>query len=327
MDERFLPQSGMELPRFAGVPSFMRLPQIPIDQADEVEIGLVGVPWDGGTTNRPGARHGPRQLRDLSTMVRLANQATGAKPFHTARCADLGDAPVNPANLEDALTRIGGFYAKMRTKKIRPMTAGGDHLVSLPVLRGLVGASDANPARGPVGMIHIDAHTDLYNEYFGGQRYTHGTPFRRAIEESLLDPKRMVQIGLRGTAYDMEDVAFGREAGVRLIFIEELFDRGVTEVMAEARAIVGEGETYLSFDIDAIDPSQAPGTGTPEVGGIFVHDAQRMIRALDGLNLIGADLVEVSPPFDPSGGTAWVAVNLMFEILCVLANAVADAHG
>lgn len=319
--EDFLPQSGMDLPRFAGIPTFMRLRHIPLAGAEDVEIGLVGVPWDGGTTNRAGARHGPRQLRDLSTMIRMINQATGVSPFRLARCADLGDAPVNPADVADSLERIGRFYAELRKRGIVPLTAGGDHLVSLPVLRGLAGD------RAPVAMIHFDAHTDFYDSYFGGFRYTHGTPFRRAAEEGLLDTSRVVQIGIRGTAYDGEDVVWARAHGVRVVFIEELEDRGFRAVMEEARAIVGDRPCYVSFDIDAIDPSQAPGTGTPEIGGIATLTAQRMIRMLDGLDLIGADLVEVSPPFDPTGQTAWVGVNLMFELLCVLARAVERRRG
>lgn len=313
----FVPRSGMNLPRFAGPVSFMRLPQVDLDEPRlaEVQIGLVGVPWDGGTTNRPGARHGPRQLRDLSTMVRLVNQATGIRPFHQARCADLGDCPVNPASVDDTLGKVSAFFGRLAGAGIVPMTAGGDHLISLPVLRGI--------ARGrALGMIHFDAHTDLYDSYFGGYRYTHGTPFRRACEEGLLDPRRVVQIGIRGTAYDGEDVAWGRANGVRIVMIEELMDRGTDAVMDEARAIAGSGPVYVSFDIDGIDPSMAPGTGTPEIGGFTTHQAQRMVRRLAGLDLVGADLVEVSPPFDPSGQTAWVGVNIMFELLCVLADAV-----
>ncbi len=320
-DPRFLPQSGMDLPRFAGIPTFMRLPHRRLEEAGEVEIGIVGVPWDGGTTNRPGARHGPRQLRDASTMIRMINQASGLRPFHMARCADLGDAPVNPADLRDSLQRIERFFAEMRRMGVLPLTAGGDHLISLPILRGIVARN------GPVAMIHFDAHTDFFDEYFGGCRYTHGTPFRRAAEEGLLDPSRTVQIGIRGTSYDGEDVEWARAHGVRIVMIEELFDRGPEDVMAEARAIVGRHPCYVSFDIDAIDPSQAPGTGTPEIGGIPTHMAQRMIRTLAGLELIGADLVEVSPPFDPSGMTAWVGVSLMFELLCVLAEMVERHRG
>ncbi len=313
----FQPVSGFDLPRFAGVPSFMRLPTLTSahERYDEVEIGLIGIPWDGGTTNRPGARHGPRQLRDLSTMIRAVHPVSHINPFKLCNCADLGDVPPNPADLMETLNRTSAHYEQLRKAGIVPLTAGGDHLISLPVLRGLNTGS-------PVGMIHFDAHTDLFNEYFGGTRYTHGTPFRRAIEEGLLDPKRVVQIGVRGTMYDGEDIEFGRANGVTIIMIEELMDRGFADVMAQARDIVGQADTYVSFDIDFIDPAFAPGTGTPEIGGPNTHTAQRMVRELRGLNLIGADLVEVSPPFDASGNTAWVGASIMFELLCVLAESV-----
>lgn len=317
-DSFFQPVSALDVPRFAGVPTFMRLPHLTMDhpRIADVELGLVGVPWDAGTTNRPGPRHGPRQLRDLSTMIRAMNPVTGVSPFAMVNCADLGDVGPNPIDLQDSMNRIATFYADLKARGIAPMTAGGDHLVSLPVLRGL--ASDA-----PVGMIHFDSHTDLFDSYFGGFKYTHGTPFRRAIEEGLLDPKRMIQIGIRGTAYNSEDIEWGEAQGVRIIRIEEFFDRGVKDVMAEARQIVGIHPTYCTFDIDFIDPSYAPGTGTPEIGGPNSFQAQQVVRELSGVNLIGCDLVEVSPPFDPSGGTAWLGVSIMFELMCVLAEAIA----
>jgi guanidinopropionase len=316
-DPFFEPVSGAILPRFAGVPSFMRLPVVDAGHArlDDVDIGLIGVPWDGGTTNRPGARHGPRQLRDLSTMIRATHPVSFISPFKLVNCADLGDCPINPADLDDTMTRVTSFYADVKSRGIVPMTAGGDHLVSLPVLRGL--ASD-----GPVGMIHFDAHTDLFDTYFDGFRYTHGTPFRRAVEEGLLDPKRVVQIGIRGTMYDGEDIEWGRANGVTIITMDEFADRSIADVMAEARGIVGDQSTYVSFDIDCIDPAFAPGTGTPEIGGFTTREAQLLVRQLKGLNLIGADMVEVSPPFDNSGNTAWVGVSMMFELLCMLAVAV-----
>lgn len=310
----FQPVSAFDSPRYAGAATFMRLPLLEFDapDIDAVDIGIVGVPWDGGTTNRPGTRHGPRQLRDLSTMLRPIHPATGMNPYTICNVADLGDSPVNPADVMDALARITGFYVGLKARGITPLSAGGDHLISYPILKALA-------ADGPVGMIHFDAHTDLFDDYFGGFKYTHGTPFRRAIEEGYLDPKRVVQIGIRGTMYDGSDVAWGLEQGVRIIRIEEFEERGVDDVMAEARAIVGDLPTYVTFDIDSLDPSVAPGTGTPEVGGFSTREAQRMVRKLAGLNLIGADLVEVSPPFDPAGGTAWVGISMMFELLCVLA--------
>ena len=316
-DPFFQPVSGFDLPRFAGVPSFMRLPVVLPDdpRLSDVDIGLIGVPWDAGTTNRPGPRHGPRQMRDYSTMIRRINPATGVDPFARANCADLGDVGPNPADLHDSMNRISEFFAAVKAAGVTPMSIGGDHLCSLPILRGLA-------ADGPVAMIHFDAHTDLFESYFGGFKYTHGTPFRRAIEEGLLDPKKVVQIGIRGTMYDGEDLEFGRSVGVRIIPIEELFARGIADVMAEARDIVGDTPTYCSYDIDFIDPSFAPGTGTPEIGGPNSFQAQQVVRELAGVNLIGADLVEVSPPFDPSGGTAWLGISIVFELMCVLAQAI-----
>ncbi|WP_294222559.1 agmatinase [uncultured Shimia sp.] len=311
----FQPISGMDLPRFAGVPSFMRLPVMDLDHTriEEVDLGLIGVPWDSGTTNRPGPRHGPRQLRDASTMIRAQNGATGVRPFDLINCADLGDVGPNPADIPDSMQRITAFFDDALAKGITPLTAGGDHLTSLPILRSL--AKDS-----PVGMVHFDSHTDLYHSYFGGTMYTHGTPFRRAVEEGLLDPKRVVQIGIRGSTYDDEDTDFAKSVGIRVIRIEEFFQRGLDDVMAEAHEIVGDQPTYVSYDIDFVDPTFAPGTGTPEVGGPNSFQALEVVRKLDGLNIIGADMVEVSPPFDSSGGTAFLGVSVMFELLCVMAK-------
>ncbi|EAP77091.1 agmatinase [Roseovarius nubinhibens] len=317
-DTFFHPISGFELPRFAGVPTFMRLPHVAPDHArfGEVEIGLIGVPWDSGTTNRPGPRHGPRQLRDASTMMRAQHAVSGMRPFEAARCADLGDVGPNPADIQDSMARITAYYDKVIEAGILPLTAGGDHLTSLPVLRSVA-------KKSPVGMIHFDSHTDLFHSYFGGMMYTHGTPFRRAVEEGLLDPKRVVQIGIRGTMYDEEDRDFAKAEGIRLILIEEFHARGVEDVMAEAREIAGDGPTYVSYDIDFVDPTFAPGTGTPEVGGPNSYQALQVCRALEGVNIVGADMVEVSPPFDMSGGTAFLGMSVMYEILCVMAGQVA----
>ena len=311
-DSFFTPVSGFELPRFAGVPTFMRLPHVDFDhpRLGEVEIGLIGAPWDGGTTNRPGPRHGPRALRDASTMIRAQNGATGIRPFEAARCADLGDVGPNPVSIPDSLARMQAFYARVKVAGIRPLTAGGDHLCSLPILRAL--------ADNPLGMVHFDSHTDLYHSYFGGEMYTHGTPFRRAVEEELLDAKRVVQIGIRGTAYDDEDRDFARAEGIRVIAIEEFHARGVADVMAEAREIVGSAPTYVSYDIDFVDPAFAPGTGTPEVGGPNSFQALEVVRALAGLDIVGADMVEVSPPFDLGGATAYLGASVLFELLCVM---------
>lgn len=312
-DPFFHPVSGFDLPRFAGVPTFMRLPHVAPDHPrfTDVDLGLVGVPWDSGTTNRPGPRHGPRQLRDASTMIRAQHPVSGKRPFEQVNCADLGDVGPNPADIQDSMARITDFYTALHSAGIRPLTAGGDHLTSLPVLRAL--AKDT-----ALGMIHFDSHTDLFHSYFGGTMYTHGTPFRRAVEEGLLDPKRVVQIGIRGTMYDSEDRDFAAANGIRIIAIEEFFARGVADVMAEARDIVGTKPTYVSYDIDFVDPTFAPGTGTPEVGGPNSFQALQVCRALYGLDIVGADLVEVSPPFDESGGTAFLGASIMFELLCAM---------
>ncbi len=310
------PVPGLAAPRFGGIATFMRLPHVTLDEAKDIDIGLVGIPWDGGTTNRPGPRHGPRQMRDQSSMVRRMHQTTQIDPYDLANIADLGDCPVNPANVDDALARVGNYFKKLVAKGIRPISAGGDHLCSLPILCAI-------GAQKPVGMIHFDAHTDLYDSYFGGFKYTHGTPFRRAIEDGVLDPKRTIQIGLRGSMYDLDDFEYGEKMGVRLMRIEEAMELGPQGIMEIARGVVGDAETYVSFDIDMLDPVYAPGTGTPEVGGFTTFQAQQMLRGLRGLNLVGADVVEVSPPFDPSGMTAYAGVTMMFEIMCLMAETVA----
>ncbi|HRJ70352.1 MAG TPA: agmatinase [Beijerinckiaceae bacterium] len=310
------PVSGLVTPRFAGIATFMRLPHVPLTRARGIDIGLVGVPFDGGTTNRPGPRHGPRQVREMSQMVRRMHPDSHIVPYELANCADLGDCPVNPADLKDAVKRIEKFYRTLVAKGIRPLSAGGDHLISWPILRAL-------GAEHPVGMVHFDAHTDLFAGYFGGFTVTHGTPFRRAIEDGVLDPKRTVQIGIRGSMYDNEDRDFAASVGVRIIDIEEFHDLGIDRTMEIARKIVGGGPTYVSFDIDALDPAYAPGTGTPEIGGFTNREAQFMLRKLRGVNIVGADMVEVSPPFDPSGMTAYNGATMMWEILCLMSEDVA----
>ena len=316
-DRFFLPVSGLAMPRFAGLATLMRLPFVDFNHEAfaQVDIGLIGIPWDGGTTNRAGARHGPRQVRDLSTMIRNINRASGINPFETCNCADLGDTPVNPADVMDSMVRIKTFFDRVCDAGVVPLAVGGDHLSTLPVMRALA-------KNGPVGMVHFDAHTDTWDGYFGGFKYTHGTPFRRAIEEGLLDPKRTVQIGIRGALYNDAENDWGQAQGIRVIDIDEFQSLGVEATMQEARRVVGDGPTYVSFDVDALAPVYAPGTGTPGIGGLTTHEAQRMIRMLRGLNVIGGDVVEVSPPFDNTGNTAMVGATLLFEILCVLADSV-----
>ncbi len=262
-NDRFQPVPGLDVPRFAGVATFMRLPLVKLEDAENVDIGIIGVPWDGGTTNRPGPRHGPRQIRDASAMIRQKHHLTRVEPFKLANVVDLGDAPVNPADLMDAMARVEGFYDKVKAAGIVPLSAGGDHLCTLPILRAL--GRDK-----PVGMVQFDAHSDLWDSYFHGSKFTHGTPFARAIEEGVLDPKRTVQIGLRGGLYDWSDRDFGKKYGVTMIDIETAVADGLDATMKRARDIVGDGETYVTFDIDCLDPGFRAGYG--DARSWRVHD-------------------------------------------------------
>lgn len=304
------PVDGAIVPRFAGSATFMRLPAV--SSAEGLDIALVGIPWDGGTTNRAGARHGPREVRNQSSLMRKVHHVSKIAPFDLCNVADVGDVSVNPIDLMDGLARIEKGIAAIVEHGARPLAVGGDHLTTLPVLRAV-----AVPR--PVGLIHFDAHSDTNDSYFGDNRFTHGTPFRRAIEEGLIDPKRFVQIGIRGSIYEASEHDWALAQGVRIIYMEEFVRRGAADVMDEARAIAGSGPTYVTFDIDCIDPSQAPGTGTPEIGGFTTREAQEMVRLLEGVDIIGADVVEVAPPFDLAGMTAIAGATMMFELLCVMA--------
>lgn len=304
----------MKRPRYTGLPTFMRAPYR--ETAAGLDIAMIGVPYDGGVTNRPGARHGPRELRNQSSLMRTINQATGVAPYELCSIADIGDAFVErPFHLENAHDEIRKFFETVAAAGAAPLSAGGDHSISLPILRVL--------GRGrPLGLIQIDAHCDTGDDYLGS-RFHHGSPFSRAVEEGLLDPKRCVQIGIRGGINERDQWKFSYEHGMRVIQMHEAYAMGLDAVIAEARRVVGDGPTYLTFDIDGLDPAYAPGTGTPEIGGFTSLEGQLLVRGMRGVDLVGADLVEVSPPFDPSGLTALTGASVMFEILCVLAEAVA----
>ncbi|MEE8274003.1 MAG: agmatinase [Alphaproteobacteria bacterium] len=304
----------MLAPRYTDIATFMRAPLMR-DPAG-VDVGLVGVPFDGGVTNRPGARHGPREIRNSSSLMRAIHHVSRINPYALCRIADLGDVPFTHAfELAASLDDIEAFYRDVHAAGAAPLSAGGDHSITLPIFRAIA-------AGQPLGMVHIDAHTDTWDEFLGS-KFTHGAPFRRAVEEGLLDPKRTVQIGIRGAQNTEEGWSFSLETGMRVVFMEEFTEMGVAAVIAEARRVVGDGPTYISFDIDGLDPVYAPGTGTPEVGGLTTIEAQTLLRGLRGLDLVGGDVVEVAPPFDPSGNTALVGATMMYEILCVLAEAVA----
>lgn len=308
------PVDAASVPRFAGLSTFMRLPH----HADPagLDIALAGVPWDGGTTNRAGARHGPREIRNMSSLMRRVHHVSKIAPYDLCRVADVGDAPVNPIDLKDSLARIEGFFADIQRAGAVPLSAGGDHLATLPILRAVA-------SERAVGLIQFDAHSDTNDRYFGDNPYTHGTPFRRAIEEGLIDPRRSVQIGIRGSIYAADDFDYAEKAGMTIITMEDFLRAGPDAVSSRIRETAGDGPAYVTFDVDSLDPAFAPGTGTPEIGGLATHQAQHMIRALQGLDIVGADVVEVSPPFDPSGNTALVGATMMFELLCVMAHGLA----
>ena len=303
------PLGGSAMPRFGGLASMMRLPVTA--SAAGLDAAFIGVPLDIGTSNRAGARFGPRQIRAESSLLRPYNMATGAAPFDALQVADLGDVPVNTYSLEKSLAIITAFYRDVLGHGCVPLTLGGDHTIALPILRAVA------ERHGPVALIHVDAHADVNDEMFG-ERIAHGTPFRRAVEEGLLQPHRVWQIGLRGTGYAADDFDWPRRQGFTVIPAHEVWWQSLVPVMDKIRAVIGDAPCYLSFDIDGIDPAYAGGTGTPEIGGLNVPQALEIIRGCRGLNLVGADLVEVSPPYDPSGNTALLGANLLYEMLCVL---------
>ncbi|WP_209535471.1 agmatinase [Herbaspirillum sp. 1589] len=303
------PQSGNDMPRFAGRSTMMRLPAM--DSAEGLDAAFIGVPLDIGTSLRAGTRFGPRQIRAESVMIRPYNMATGAAPFDSLSVADIGDVAINTYNLLESVRVIEEAYDGLLAHPVIPLTLGGDHTITLPILRAIA------RKHGPVGLVHVDAHTDTNDDMFG-EKIAHGTTFRRAVEEGLLDCKRVVQIGQRAQGYASGDFQWGVDQGFRLVQAEQCWHRSLAPLMEEVRAQIGAGPVYLSFDIDGIDPAWAPGTGTPEVGGLTSIQALEIVRGCRGMNLVGCDLVEVSPPYDVSGNTSQLGANLLYEMLCVL---------
>ena len=297
------------MPRFGGIASMMRLPvaSSPVG----LNAAFIGVPLDIGTSHRPGARFGPRQIRAESALIRPYNMATGAAPFDTLQVADLGDVAINTYSLAKSLPLITDYYAEVLRADCTPLTLGGDHTIALPILRAIAAKY------GPVAMVHVDAHADVNDDMFG-EPIAHGTPFRRAVEENLLACDKVFQIGLRGTGYASDDFDWPRAQGFTIVPAHEVWYQSLAPTMAKVRETIGDTPCYLSFDIDGIDPAYAGGTGTPEVGGLTVPQALEIIRGCFGLNIVGADLVEVSPPYDVYGNTALLGANLLFEMLCIL---------
>ncbi|MEM6490077.1 MAG: agmatinase [Pseudomonadota bacterium] len=303
------PLGGNDMPRFAGPVTFMRLPAAA--GAQGLDAAFLGVPLDIGTSHRPGTRFGPRQIRAESAMIRPYNMGTGAAPFERLQVADIGDVAVNTFNLPDSVARIEAAVADVLAAGATPMVMGGDHTLSLPCLRAVAAK------HGPLALVHVDAHADINDAMFG-EPLAHGTPFRRAVEEGLLDGPRCTQIGLRGTGYGPGDFQWSRDQGFRVVPAEACWHRSLSPLMEEVRARVGAAPVYLTFDIDSLDPGFAPGTGTCEMGGLTTIQALEIVRGMAGLGIVGCDLVEVSPPYDPTGNTALIASNLLYEMLCVL---------
>ncbi|EBA11091.1 agmatinase [Roseobacter sp. CCS2] len=303
------PISGNDLARFSGPQSFMRLPEAAT--AEGLDVGFIGIPMDIGTSWRSGTRMGPKQLREQSAMIRPYNIQTGAAPFDALQCADLGDVPINTFSLSDSIDIITKTYATHLKHNVIPMTLGGDHTLTLPVLRAVAAK------HGPVALVHVDAHADVNDEMFG-MRETHGTVFRRAYEEKIISPDKVFQIGLRGTGYTADDFTEAAGWGFNQYLAPDLWHKSLSPLAADIKAKIGDQPCYITYDIDSLDPAYAPGTGTPEIGGLTTPQAMELIRGLRGVNIVGCDLVEVSPPYDSSGNTALTGANLMFEMLSIL---------
>lgn len=314
---RYHPPDAMESPRIGGVRTFMRLPHVVT--TDEVDVAIVGIPFDTGASYRVGARFGPQAIRAGSTLLRPFNPFHGIDVFEHLSCVDYGDVPVVPGAIEPSYARIVEGLRPLVDSGVIPIGLGGDHSVTLAELRAL------SRAHGPLGMVQVDAHPDTWDEYWG-ERYTHGTVFRRAVEEGLLDPARVIQVGMRGSIYTYEDYDQSRELGMELVTMQEVRDAGIETVLERIRARTGDGPVFLSFDIDSLDPAYAPGTGTPEVGGFTTHEALSLVRGMTGIDFVGGDLVEVLPAHDHAEITAMAAANVLFELLSLLALRERDAR-
>jgi len=308
MTQRFEPPNAFRSPRFAQLSTFMRLPHT--REVEGLDVAILGIPFDGGVSFRPGARFGPKEIRSNSLLVRPYHPVLRTLPFDRLRVADCGDVDVNPLDIVDTYGRIEEAVGRVLGAGAVPACVGGDHSISLPILRAVA------RTHGPVALVHFDSHQDMWEEYFGN-RYFHGTPFRRALEEGLYQPRETVQIGIRGPVYAEDDFAFGETHGVTVLRAEEVHHRGLEAVRPHLERLRGR-KVYVSFDIDSVDPAFAPGTGTPEVGGLTSAQALDLLRMLAGLDIVAFDIVEVSPPYDQSGITAMLAANVLFELISVV---------
>jgi guanidinopropionase len=311
-DPRFQPVDAAVTPRFSGIATFMRTQRHEI--GPDVDVALAGVPFDIGVNYRTGARQGPAAVREASRLIRRVHQSSGIAPYDICNVADVGDAPVNPIDLTRSIAMIEQFYRKIHAVGAVPISIGGDHTVPLPILRAIARAE-------PVGIVQIDSHADTLDE-LAGTKINHATTFRRGVEEDLIDPRRVIQIGLRGSRFSPDDIKWGEDRGFTCITYDRYEEMGRDAVVAAINRVVGSGPVYITVDIDGIDPAWAPGTGVPEIGGLTPRDAQVIIRSLQGKHLAGGDICEVAPCFDPTGITAVTAANLMWEILCVAADSI-----
>jgi agmatinase len=306
------PVSGFVVPRFAGIATFARLPMI--TDVDTAHVAVVGVPFDTGTTYRPGARFGPSAIRQASRLLRPFNPHTGTFPFADHQVVDAGDIACTPFSADQAVGEIEVGMRELLTRAEVPIILGGDHTVALPVLRCL-----REHAGEPVAVVHFDAHLDTWDTYFGAA-YTHGTPFRRAVEEGLLQRGRCVHVGVRGPLYGIEDLGDDSDLGFRIMSTPFVARIGAQETAEAVLATVGDAPVYVSIDIDVLDPAFAPGTGTPEPGGLLSRELLAVLRSLRGIRLVGADVVEVSPAYDSSEVTALAAANVAYDLMSLLAE-------
>jgi agmatinase len=313
------PVDGLAVPRFAGISTFARLPLI--DEVQRAHIAVVGVPFDTGTTYRPGARLGPSAIRQASRLLRPFNPHSGTFPFADHQVVDAGDIACTPFSSDQAVGEIEAGMRGLLERAPIPIVLGGDHTVALPVLRCM-----RAHAGEPIAVVHFDAHLDTWDSYFGAS-YTHGTPFRRAAEEGLLWRQRCVHVGVRGPLYGIEDVADDSDLGFRILSTPFVARTGAQETAESIKAMVGDAPVYVSVDIDVLDPAFAPGTGTPEPGGLLSRELLAVLRHLRGIRLVGADVVEVSPPFDSSEVTALVAANVAYDLISLLAEPRGPAYG
>jgi guanidinopropionase len=315
---RFQPVDATVTPRFADIATFLRTPRH--QPSPEIDIGFVGVPFDLGVNFRTGCREGPAAVREASRLIRRVHPTSATRPYELCNVADLGDAPVNPLDKDDSIARIEAFFARLYQDRIRPIAIGGDHTIPTPILRGLVaGRSNA----GPVGILQIDSHPDTLDELCG-TKINHATFMRRGVEEGLIEPGRVVQVGLRGSRFG-DDLEYGLDQGFTCISFDDYEDMGRAAAIERIGNVLGDGPVYVTIDVDGLDPAYCPGTGVPEIGGLSPRDVQVMVRSLTGKHIIGADISEVAPCFDPTGITAVTAANLAFELLCVMAGGVGRA--